>query len=388
MLSLLVLLCHLLACDKQDVWAGVGSTATPAHEFTQYCIYICILSGSSRKDEGYSMNIRVNPSLEIIPCTEDEILVRRGSRSTFSRVIKDEAQRGLLLTTVKAFRNPVPTTVARESAPTGTDDDFNALVAYLLEQGVLVDETHSNATIFGEISTLDPIAAVAAKRIGLIGLGPIGQAIIKHLADAGAASIIGLDDRYQQNAENSVTNSQAGLHFDIINGALADETAIESLFVESDFVLLAIEAFRPTVLHLVNLSSISYEKPWMPVYADGDEVIVGPFIRPGITPCFNEFEIQHEAARSLRTEYLLYKESLLEAGSPLLSSIAGPIADIAASWASLAVLPYLAGGHSFLEAGTIRIDFERLDVIRERILKIPRCPACDSLRPDYRHPFL
>lgn len=334
------------------------------------------------------MNIRVNPTLQIIPYTEDEILVRRGSRSTFSKIIKDEAQRGLLINTVEAFRKPVPTNVARESVRAGTDDDFDALVTYLMEQGVLVDETHSIATIYDRNSSLDSVSAIANKRIGMIGLGPIGKEILKHLADAGTTSIMGLDDRRGDDLKKLIATSHPGLKFDVVEGTLSDEEAIEVLFVENDFVLVAIEAFRPTVLHLANLASISHERPWIPVYADGDEVIVGPFIVPGVTPCYNEFEIQHEAARALRTEYLIYKESLLEEGPPSLSAVAGPVASIAASWASLAVLPFLIGGQSFLESGTLRIDFERLDVIRERLLKIPRCPACDSIRPDYRHPFL
>lgn len=336
------------------------------------------------------MNIRVNPTLEIIPCTEDEILVRRGSRSTFSRIIKDESSRGLLLNTIEAFREPTTTDAARQVATTGSDDDFDALVAHLVEEGVLVDETHSIPTIYDAASTLEPEIAIATKRVGILGLGPVGHEVARHLADAGVVEMVGLDDRVRADEAVSTVFAQnfESIDVTIIEGSMSDEDAIESLFVESDFVLVAIEAFRPTTLHLANLASIDHETPWMPVYADGDEVIIGPFIVPGITPCFNEFEIQHEAARALRTEYLLYKESLLDADAPQLSAIAGPVASAAASWASLAVLPFLTGGHSFLEAGTIRMDFERLDVIRERLLKIPRCPACDSLRPDYRHPFL
>lgn len=336
------------------------------------------------------MNIRVNPSLEIIPCTEDEVLVRRGSRSTFSRVIKDESSRGLLLNTIEAFRTPVTTEEARKSASAGTDDDFDALVSHLMDQGVLVDEAHSIPTIYDGSSTLDPEEIIATKTVGILGLGPVGKEIARHLNDAGTVEVIGVDDRTTQTGTvaDEFVSSLPSAEVTILDGSIGDEEAIESLFVESDFVLVAVEAFRPSTLHLANLASIENETPWMPVYADGDEVIVGPFIVPGVTPCFNEFEIQHEAARALRTEYLLYKESLLDAEAPELSAIAGPVASVAASWASLAVLPYLTGGSSFLEAGVIRIDFERLDVIRERLLKIPRCPACDSLRPDYRHPFL
>lgn len=336
------------------------------------------------------MNIRVNPSIEIIPCTEDEVLVRRGSRSTFSKIIKDESNRGLLLSTIEAFRDPATADEARQSASAGTDEDFDALVTHLMDQGVLVDELHSVPTIYDGSSTLSPAETIATKRIGMLGLGPVGQEIARHLTDAGVTEMVGLDDRTSSTGPVAQDFSANFPNSDItvIDGSLADEDAIESLFIESDFVLAAVEAFRPSTLHLANLASIEHETPWMPVYADGDEVIVGPFIIPGTTPCFNEFEIQHEAARALRTEYLLYKESLLDAEPPSLSAIAGPVASVAASWASLAVLPYLTGGHSFLEAGAIRIDFERLDVIRERLLKIPRCPACDSLRPDYRHPFL
>jgi hypothetical protein len=63
-------------------------------------------------------------------------------------------------------------------------------------------------------------------------------------------------------------------------------------------------------------------------------------------------------------------------------------ADLAASYAAASIVQHASGRGSFLEGSFLRIDLERLEIIREQLLQMPRCPACIQNKPHLRHPFI
>ena len=60
----------------------------------------------------------------------------------------------------------------------------------------------------------------------------------------------------------------------------------------------------------------------------------------------------------------------------------------AASYITSSVLQELLGVGSHLEGFFLRIDLDRLEVIRQKLTRLARCPACALERPNLRHPFL
>jgi bacteriocin biosynthesis cyclodehydratase domain-containing protein len=246
--------------------------------------------------------------------------------------------------------------------------------------------------------------------VGVLGLGGIGGQIAQQLAALGIGGVIGQDDRPVTAADQpflrgtvgtagEIGRSMADAFGTLIAAAgfdnatvrpesLDDLPSVADLLDDVDLLVVALEGFPPSLLHRVNELAVAAEKPWLPVHADGSEVIVGPLVVPGRSPCYNEYEIQHEASRALRHEYLLYKEELARRPAAAAPQLLPHYAGIAASWAVTGILPFLLDGTSFLVGRAVRIDLERLEVINERVLRLPRCPACASLRPDFRHPFL
>jgi bacteriocin biosynthesis cyclodehydratase domain-containing protein len=358
----------------------------------------------------------LNPYVTVVRYTDDEVLYRHGSRSGYSRVLRDEGRRRVLGPVLAAFREPCSRADARQRVAGGPDGAAGVDTAVaevtdrLVDDGVLVPEQSSRFATYLRMRTGQQPAGLATATVGLVGVGGIGGQIGQQLAALGVGEIIGLDDRPvapgdQPLLRGTIGNAgkvgapvtaafaaaAAASGFDSVSvrdGSVDDDAVLVDLLEEVDLLVVALESFPPSLLHRVNEAAITTEKPWLPVHADGSEVVIGPLVVPGRSPCYNEYEIQHESSRVLRTEYLLYKEEL--AGRPLLAApqLLPPYAGIAASWAVTGALPYLLDGASFLVGRVVRVDFERLEVINERVLRLPRCPACAGLRPDYRHPFL
>ncbi|MFH8223573.1 TOMM precursor leader peptide-binding protein [Streptomyces sp. NPDC018057] len=215
-----------------------------------------------------------------------------------------------------------------------------------------------------------PVRDLAQTVVGVVGGGSVQRQLTTQLTELGIGGLRGLS---------------AGT--DGLDAADGDEK-LAALLDDTDLVVLALDGFRPSLLHRLNRAAVAAGRPWLPVYADGSELIVGPLVVPGESACYNEHEIQHESSRALRHEYQLYSEELARRTADDLPPLLAPYAALAASWASIGITPYLVDGAGFLVGRAIRIDLERLEITQEHVLRLPRCPVCTEQRPSFRHPFL
>jgi ribosomal protein S12 methylthiotransferase accessory factor len=151
-------------------------------------------------------------------------------------------------------------------------------------------------------------------------------------------------------------------------------------------VVVATDHLRPALSHAFNTWAAEMSRPWLNVTTDGTELLVGPIVVPGQTACFNCLEIQDEATRQYRHDFLVYKDAIERDGS--LAAVSTPAAYLAASWAALAVAQFEQSGPCFLVDRLLRIDLDRLDVVAQRVFALPRCPVCARTRHDLRHAFL
>lgn len=344
---------------------------------------------------GQSARLVRNPHLVVVQCTDDEVLVRHGARSRYSRVLRDDGRNRVLGPLLRAFDQPVgPDDVASRLADRITRERFDQLVAQLSDDGVLVEEGSGAFSLYRGVVGGKPTEGLGAANVGVIGLGQIGAQVAAQLTELGVGGVEALaagDGKPAGRAWSAWSahlNGSAGVVTVRPGSVDGDPAAVGAIVDETDVVVLALEGFRPALLHQVNRAAVAAGRPWLPVYADGSEMIVGPLVVPGESACYNEHEIQHESSRVLRREYLLYSEE--QAGQPAgdLPALLPPFAAIAASWAVVALIPFLADGASFLVGRAIRIDFERLEITQEHVLRLPRCPVCAPHRPAFRHPFL
>ena len=355
-----------------------------------------------------------NPAAQIIHCGDNEVLIKHGSRSRFTKNIKDGGRTRLMGKILRNVNSPTTLKALHEQhvVVDAELEDSLAMIEYLRGQGVLIsadaDPTKAYLdTILGARSDLSTV------RIGLVGSGSLGSRIVRQLLDIGAGHVDLLDDRkvfdaaleqhyfdtrsdalqkdrsFAECVGNDLGAAGFAERVSVIEGTFDDEDTVRRVFEANDFVICALEAFSSSLLHLVNSVAIDLEKPWISVYIDGSEALVGPICVPGETPCYNDFEIQHEATLgSTKDEYLVYKEALSNGHFDATHLALPPYLSIASGLAATGIFRFLTIGTSFLVGRVNRIDFERMSIDYENVLRLPRCPACGPHRPGYRHLFM
>ena len=359
----------------------------------------------------------VNPHLRIVQCGNDELLVKHGFRSRFSTLLRDEGRTGLLAVVLNAFRKPSTLAdLARSKVvPPSRLTDAASLLEQLVAQQVLIRPSDHLPSVYLSMRFGGAgVPALEPASVGVVGCGPLGSRIGRELARVRVERMILLDDRVARGEDATyfdcatrlvepgttfVQIATRALH-DIgyasvsrVAGPMHDEAALASVFDECGFVVVALERFSPSLLHAANRAALAAARPWMSVYFDGSEAVIGPIYVPGDTACYNEFEVQNEACIARQDDYHLYKDSLAAptmptTDAPVLDPVLPPFLAVASGWATTAALPFLAGGSSFLVERAVHVDFERTTIDYQNILKLPRCPACAPGRPGGRHTFL
>jgi bacteriocin biosynthesis cyclodehydratase domain-containing protein len=354
-----------------------------------------------------------NPHLTIIHCGEDEVVVKHGSRSRFTKNIRDQGRTRLL---GKILRNVVPPATLAELAERGVLKDKDLpdsihLVDYLRREGVLVDPGEDPTRLYVDF-ILGGTQPLSTRTVAVAGAGYLGSRIAAELARLGVGRLIAVDDR---TVDREAVDR---LYFDLVPGAvragrpyveclrehlaargydgietvaepLDSEAALQDIAGRCDVLVVALEVFSARILHLANSVAIDAGRPWISVFIDGSEALVGPLYLPGESCCYNEFEIQHEATLgAMKDDYLVYKEALNEEKVDGSHFTLPPYLGVASGLAATALLRFLISGRSFLVGRCNRVDFERLSVDYEEVLRLPRCPACAASRPGYRHLFM
>lgn len=359
----------------------------------------------------------LNPHLRVVQCGNDELLVKHGLRSRFSTLLRDDGRTGLLAVVVRAFREPSTLADLERAGAVSSSrlTDAAALIEQLVAQKVLMRPAdylpHVYLSMrFGDASA----AALDAASVGIVGCGPLGSRMARELARVRVDRLVLLDDRAARREDAAyfdcatrivepgaafVQITTQSLHeigyasASPVHAALHDEAGLTRVFGQCGFVLVALERYSPSVLHAANRAALAAGRPWMSVYFDGSEAVIGPIYVPGETACYNEFEIQNEACIAGQDDYHVYKNSLAEPatladGRRAPDPVLPPFLAIAGGWATAAALPFVAGSKSFLLERAVHVDFERAEIDYQDVLRLPRCPACAPARPAYRHTFL
>lgn len=372
-----------------------------------------MVSDTNTRNDTRTRPLVLNPHLRIVQCGNDELLVKHGFRSRFSTLLRDDGRTGLLAVVLRAFREP--STLAdlecSGTVPESRRTDASSLVEQLVSQQVLIQPTDYLPQVYLSMRFgAAGVAALEPSAVGLVGCGHLGSRIARELAGVRVDRMILLDDR--------VARREDAAYFDCANrlakpgtafvevtthslneigytsassvlGPMHDDAGLASVFDQCGFVLVALERFSPSVLHAANRAAIAAGRPWMSVYFDGSEAVIGPLYVPGDTACYNEFEIQNEACIARQDDYHVYKESLTPPDdSRVPDPVLPPFLAVAGGWAAAAAIPFLAGRKSFLLERAVHVDFERAAIDIQNVLRLPRCPACAPARPGHRHTFL
>lgn len=294
----------------------------------------------------------LNPAVAVVRCTNDEVFIKLGSRSTGTHRITDSDARGQLADFVELFTQPRTTEDAAAQAGIAPET-AQEFVDALREGKALIDESERDFGFF--LAGLRTPSLPQQARVAVLGEGRVAEAVCRQLGDA---------------LQRDVTIT-------------AD---VEAAFDEHDFVVVASDRMRPDLGYDADQAAETTQTPWQLVFVDGVEAIVGPTFVPGHTGSYYDYDTMDESARTMRMDHLFFKTA------PETVPAAAPtpvfVADLAASYAVAAVLQHLTGKGSYLENSVLRIDLERMHVIRDRVMRLPRNPRDMASRDDLRHPFI
>lgn len=294
----------------------------------------------------------LNPAISVIRSTDDEIVAHLGSRSRTSHRISDSQGRGRLADFVAGFVRPVsPAALAQEQ-------DLDPAVAaefveHLTQGKVLIPEEQTRYSYL--ITGLGLTPSDTDLQVGVLGSGAIATAVARQLGDLIGTPVLLHDDA-------------------------------EAAFDGADLVVVASDQLAPGLCYDADEISLATGIPWQLVYLDGFELMIGPTFVPGESANYYDVDAMDEAARVLRTQYLYEKSS--HPDQPRSATVPTFVADLAASWATTAIAQHLWGSGSFLEGYVMRVDLERMQIMREKVLRLPRNPVEMGVRSDLRHPFL
>ncbi len=323
---------------------------------------------------------------------------------------------------IEAFKTPntLAAVIAQHCADQTERDNAAIVSDYLLRENVLIEQdsylphTYLNMLFkpshAGRSEGQPRLEQIA---IGLVGSGFLGSRIARELARLRVGRIVLLDERTVGPHDAAYfdippTDVQMGRPYvevvredlarfgydddavEVIHERFDHEPSLDRVFGQCQFVIAAFEGLQPRALHTLNDFALTIGIPWMSVYADGSEAIIGPIYVPGESAAYDEFEIQYEAALAMRNDYLLYKETLADPAYRLEEHhfVLPPYLNLMQGWAMTALLPFLTTGKSFAVSRCVRVDFERLSVDYVDVLKLPRTPACKPRQPAYRHTYM
>ncbi|MFC0265535.1 hypothetical protein [Alloscardovia macacae] len=290
-----------------------------------------------------------NPAVKLIRSTNDEIIVRFGSRGRASRRLTDTQKRGILSDVMRAFEVGATIKNVKEEF----EEDCSDLITGLVDGGVLVPKTDAD---FGFFVAGYGVQSCLIRTLNIIGSGKLAEESFRLVSDALGKQVI-----VKLQSEIDVTECPA------------------------DFTLCVADSPNIGLFYDMNEYALSYNAVWHGGYMDGPELVIGPLFIPQETGCYHDFDVIEEAGRSMKIDYLYSK---MNGAAEIPTQIPLFVTSLAASYLTSSIVQYALGLGSYLEGHFLRIDLDRMEIIRQRAVRLVRCPACSENRPDIRSPFL
>ena len=297
--------------------------------------------------------LMINPAVSVIKSTSNEVMVRFGSRSAATHRISDTETRGKLADFVLSFAEP--STAADIADRLVLDaETLDSYLDHLTAGNVLIESDRSAYSYLLTGLDLDPVPS-ADLDVVVFGQGRVAAATARQVGD-------------------------------LVGREVQTTVDLTIAFEESDFVMVCSDRLEQGTFYDADEYSRATDRPWHLTYVDGSELLVGPTFIPGVTTNYYERDTLDEAARVMRFDYQYLKtaQPVHEAKQPVPLFLA----ELAASYSTAALAQHLWGRGSFVEDHVLRIDMERMHLIRDRVMRLPRNPVSVASRSDLRHPFI
>jgi bacteriocin biosynthesis cyclodehydratase domain-containing protein len=335
------------------------------------------------------MRYSQNPSLHYLQVSDDEVIVKGSHLEGFSLIVSDDTNRGLAARVIDAL-----------GERSSTQDVHRAVAATVAvtadEIGDFLEQLANAGAVLRHDSAADAISAWT----GFLRYGQVEPAAQRHpLVVAGgtvAADVVDSISRLGMKAEHvplpapddlarfavSDRSMLVAEAFDAASNELqVDDRVSEADIPDDDTPRLAVlvEGAPLKYLFALNESAVEQNVPVLYAQIAGSDYAVGPYVVPGATGCFWEFERQRSRSLFSYSEYAV----LVSAGrSPVTPAVtqAAAAAAIVPSLVELALL-----GRSMLAGQVLRGRSTTAETSRHSVMRLPRCPTCLPLRPLLRN---
>jgi bacteriocin biosynthesis cyclodehydratase domain-containing protein len=341
------------------------------------------------EDRSLSRDARLGiaEGLDLVVLSDNEVLVQFGTRSQPSELLRDTDLTGLLGRLALQLRGePKSMGELAAGAPPGDRDEVQRLVIELLDRGVLSEVSKSPVDQYLSY-TLTDHSPLSSASVCLMGAGPIGVRIAHSLRQHGVGRLILVDERpvdmvlvsgaprvrTADNAAEALQASLAQAGGSATSRSVANFDGYVEVAVETDLMIVARERPDPSLLHLLNRAAQQAGRPWLLARIDGNFGLVGPLFLPGRTACYNDLAALADAV--VATPDMARKIRPQGSGSPFFPGLPA-YADIVAGLATLAAVQFLARRGCFGVGRLVVIDFDRMMIDAEDVLRLPRCPVC------------
>jgi len=212
--------------------------------------------------------------------------------------------------------------------------------------------------------------------VGILGLGPIGNAIVEPLAACGVRAL-----RMYDFEPSAKAPAPTAYHADL-SRRVVEEGNIESIrSVAADGLsLLIVDADRWTMEFLAQVNHVALETSlsWMVCGTDGSEATIGPTFLPGETCCFGCYQRRRRGAEHWVSGY----DAIANRRSATTATRMGFMPGLPTFVAGLVVMEavrFLCGVEIPATYGTeLCFDLATSRLGSNPVLKLPRCPDCGN----------
>jgi adenylyltransferase/sulfurtransferase len=252
------------------------------------------------------------------------------------------------------------------------------------------------------LDALDMKRQLGAAKVTIFGLSGAGTGIVDSLAAAGIGTIRVVDTlpvsasdvylsfgisgsdvgkRRADVVQRRATERSPDTRLEIIADDVTSDEEVGSVIDGSDFVVCCLDAGQSSLIYKLNRACIKKDIRWSSCALSGSEVIVGPTVHPGKTPCYLCYKMRAVSCAG-NPEDAFALEKLLDKRKRDDSSRRENLvfgAGIAANMLAVEVFREIVGLTPVPTLGKLVI-FNLLDMSMSKhvVLRKPWCPACYS----------
>jgi bacteriocin biosynthesis cyclodehydratase domain-containing protein len=332
-----------------------------------------------------------NPTITILPVSDDEVIVRGGPLDGYSLIIRDEQARGCTPVLMESLAGGTTASELSErlSCVALVDD---AEAAKWLEELHAAGVAVRTGALRSELADWIAYArfgylgdASSARSVVIVG-GSLAEALARRLQELGLDVSVSPDDA-------AVDWAQFGEpDLDLVDG-LAARAAMPGGDEPDHVDEMPPRTDRPLVVAVwdeadmagplaFNDRALTARVPVLHLQAGGVEYAVGPYVVPGATACFWEYERLHARAGKTYAEYAATQAARPDGATLPDVTIHAFLATVTPFVVELALV-----GQSELAGQVLRGRSTTGETARSAIVRLPRCPSCMPLRPMLRNPL-